>query len=240
VLVKEAKRKVLPEADDEWVSEVSEFDTVDALRQDIRDRLGLVGKVQAQMLVRDKVLDAAAALVDIEVPDALVANEMEGRLHDLVHRLEAQGLDIPQYLAATGQEQQPFLDTLRATSTDAVRADLALRAVVAQEHIEATDDDVSAEIDRLAERLEAKPDRVRKDLERRGAMEALRSDLARGKALRFLVDHAEVVDEEGNTVDLTLPESPEASESNESSESSDIPEASEASEASPSPEEPSE
>src|SRR5262245_1680257 len=210
VLVKEAKRKVLPEADDEWVSEVSEFDTVDALRQDIRDRLGLVGKVQAQMLVRDKVLDAAAALVAIEVPEPLVNDEMERRLHDLVHRLEAQGLTIPQYLQATGQEQQAFLDTLRATSTDAVRADLALRAVVTQEEIEASDIDVSEEIERLAERLEAKPDRVRKDLERRGAIEALRSDLARGKALRFLVDHAEVVDEDGNTVDLTLPENTEA------------------------------
>ena len=242
VLVKEAKRKVLPEADDEWVSEVSEFDTIDALRDDIRNRLGLVGKVQAQMLVRDKVLDAAAALVDIEIPDALVAGEMEGRLHDLVHRLEAQGLDIPQYLAATGQDQQAFLDTLRASSTDAVRADLALRAVVAQEEIAASDDDVSAEIERLAERLEAKPDRVRKDLERRGAIEALRSDLARGKALRFLVDHAEVVDEEGNPVDLTLPEPTDSVETGDTvettaSESSDTPAASEAS---PSTEEPSE
>jgi trigger factor len=187
------------------------------------------------------VLDAAAALVDIEIPEPLVADEMERRLHDLVHRLEAQGVTIPQYLAATGQEQQAFLDTLRATSTDAVRADLALRAVVSQEEIEASDDDVSQEIERLAERLEAKPDRVRKDLERRGAIEALRSDLARGKALRFLVDHAEVVDEEGNAVDLTLPESPEPGESesseSEADESSDTPEASEAS---PSPEEPSE
>jgi trigger factor len=234
VLVKEAKRKVLPDTTDEWVSEVSEFDTVDALRQDVRDRLGLVGKVQAQMLVRDKVLEAAAALVDIEVPDALVADEMQGRLHDLVHRLEAQGLDIPQYLAATGQEQDAFLATLRASSSDAVRADLALRAVVAQEEIEASDDDVSAEIERLAERLEAKPARVRKDLEQRGAIEALRSDLARGKALRFLVDHAEVVDEDGNTVDLTLPE---PTDSTEPTESSDTPEASVAS---TSTEEPSE
>src|SRR4029079_4754719 len=161
VLVKEAKRKVLPEADDEWVSEVSEFDTIDALRDDIRNRLGLVGKVQAQMLVRDKVLDAAAALVDIEIPDALVAGEMEGRLHDLVHRLEAQGLTIPQYLAATGQEQDAVLDALRASSTDAVRADLALRAVVAQEEIEASDDDVSQEIERLVQRTPAHGKRVR-------------------------------------------------------------------------------
>lgn len=206
VLVKETKRKVLPETTDEWVSEVSEFDTLEDLRSDVRTRLGLVAKVQGQMLVRDKVLEGAAQLVDIEIPDALVSDEMERRLHDLAHRLEAQGATIPQYLMATGQEQEPFVAQLRETATDAVRADLALRAVVAQEAIEASDEEIDEEIDRLAERLDAKPARVRKDLEQRGAIEALRSDLARGKALRFLVDHANVVDEEGNPVDLSLPE----------------------------------
>jgi trigger factor len=206
VVVKETKRKVLPEVDDEWVSEVSEFDTVEDLRADIANRLGLVAKVQAQMLVRDKVLEAVAELVAIDVPDALVEGEMERRLHDLAHRLEHQGMTIPQYLMMTGQEQGPFVDELRAGCTQAVRADLALRSVVEQEAITADDAEVDDEVDRLAARLEQKPAKVRRDLERNGAIEALRSDLARGKAVRFLVDHAEVVDEDGNPVDLTLPE----------------------------------
>jgi trigger factor len=206
VIVKEVKRKVLPDVDDDWVSEVSEFDAVADLRADIATRLSLIAKVQAQMLVRDKVLEATAALVDIDVPDALVTSEMERRLHDLAHRLEAQGLTIPQYLEATGQEQEPFVAALREGATAAVRADLALRAVVTQEAIVVDDAEIDAEIERLASRLEQKPARVRKDLEQRGAIDALRSDLARGKALRFLVDHADVVDEEGNPVDLSLPE----------------------------------
>ena len=70
VLVKEAKRKVLPEADDEWASEASEFDTIEELRGDVRRRLELVGKVQAQMALRDKVLEAVSGLVDIEIPEA--------------------------------------------------------------------------------------------------------------------------------------------------------------------------
>ena len=103
---------------------------------------------------------------------------------------------------------------------DAVRADLALRAVVNQEHIEATDDDVDREVDRLAERLGAKPAKVRRDLERGGMFEAVRSDIARGKALQLLVDHADVVDESGNPVDLTLPEAddPTTPETNPPSE----------------------
>jgi trigger factor len=206
VLVKEAKRKVLPAADDEWASEASEFDTIDELRGDVRRRLELVGKVQGQMALRDKVLEAVAGLVDIEVPEALVNQELRGRLEDLAHRLSHQGATIEQYLAVTGQDQEAFLAGLREGATAAVRADLALRAVVAQEAIEASDEDLDAEIARLAERVGQKPDKLRRDLGKRGGLEAVRSDLARGKALQFLVDHANAVDEDGNPVDLTLPD----------------------------------
>jgi trigger factor/ATP-dependent Clp endopeptidase proteolytic subunit ClpP len=208
VLVKDAKKKVLPELTDEWVGEVSEFDTVDALKDDIRTRLDIYARVQASMAVREKIFEAAAELVADDVPDTLVNSEMERRLHDLAHRLEEQGIGmtIPQYLAATGQDQQEFVDNVRVGAIEAVRADLALRAVIAQEEIEATDEELDAEIDQLAERMNEKPAKVRKDLERRGVVEAVRSDIARGKALAFLIEHAEVVDADGEIVDLSLPQ----------------------------------
>lgn len=212
VLVKDARRKALPEVTDEWVSEVSELDTVDALRADIRRRLERYAQVQAQLLVRDKVLAAAAELVDIEIPETLVNQEMERRLHDLARRLDQQipGMTIAQYLATSGQEQQEFLDRVREQAADTVRADLALRAVVVQEGIEVDDAELDAEITALAERVGEKPAKVRKDLERRGAIQAVRSDLERSKALSFLIEHAVVVDEEGNPVDLIV--EPEAGE----------------------------
>ncbi len=208
VLVKEAKRKVLPDVTDEWASEVSEFETVDELRADIRKRLELVNTMQAQMAARDKVLDAASELVTIDLSDALVQQEMEQRLHDIAHRLEAQGVTIPQYLEATGMDQQELVQQVRVAAERGVRADLALRAVAVQENIVATDDELDAEIARLAERLEEKPNKVRRDLERRGILEAVRSDIAKGKALRHLVDHAGVVDEAGNPVELNPPDEP--------------------------------
>ncbi|MCJ7670540.1 MAG: trigger factor, partial [Acidimicrobiia bacterium] len=165
VLVKDAKKKVLPDADDEWASEVSEFDTIDELRNDARTRLEMYAKVQAQLEARDKVLEASSELVAIEAPEPLVAQEMERRLHDLQHRLEPQGINITQYLQATGQDQEQFIAGLREGCARAVKADLALRAVVAQEGIEATDAEVDAEVARLAERFEEKPAKVRKDLE---------------------------------------------------------------------------
>ena len=208
VLVKEAKHKVLPELTDKWVDEASEFDTVDELRADIRRRLEVVQKLQAQMAARDKVLEAVADLVPVPAPEVLVDEETRRRIEDLAHRLQHQNATLEQYLQATGTEPQAFLDEVREGAVRAVLADLALRAVVAQEAIEPTDDEVEAEIERLAERLDEKVEKVRRDLERRGVLETVRSDIARGKALGFLVEHATVVDEAGNVIDLTVPDEP--------------------------------
>ena len=99
-----------------------------------------------------------------------------------------------------------------------MRSDLALRAVIAQEAVEVSDDEVSAEIDQLAERTGEKPAKIRKDLERQGLIGAVRSDLARGKALTFLIEHTTVVDEDGNPVDLAPPEPAEPAEPSEPAE----------------------
>jgi trigger factor len=158
------------------------------------------------MAVRDNVLEAAADLVPIEAPTTLIESETRRRVEDLAHRLQHQGVTIEQYLAGTGQEAQAFLDEVRQGAGRAVLADLALRAVVVQESIDATEEELSAEVARIAERLGKKPEKIRRDLEKQGAIEAVRSDVARGKALEFLVEHAKVVDPEGNELDLTLNE----------------------------------
>ena len=168
VLVKEAKHKVLPDLTDEWVDEASEFDTVDELRADIRKRLEVVQKLQAQMAARDKVLEAVADLVPVPAPEVLVDDETRRRVEDLAHRLSHQNATLEQYLEATGHEPQAFIDEVRDGAVRAVLADLALRAVVAEEAIEPTDDEVEAEIVRLAERLEEKVEKVRRDLRTEG------------------------------------------------------------------------
>jgi trigger factor len=208
VIVKEAKQKVLPDLTDEWVQEASEFQTVDELRADIRKRVETMQRLQAQMALRDKVLEAAADLVPIEAPPTLVEAETRRRVEDLAHRLSHQGASLEQYLETTGQEPQAFVDEIRVGAARAVLADLALRAVVAQEAVTASDEEVDAEVQQLAERTEQKPAKVRRELERSGALEAVRSDVARGKALEFLVDHATVLDEGGSEIDLTVPDNP--------------------------------
>jgi trigger factor len=206
VIVKEVKQKVLPDLNDEWVQEASEFQTVDELRADIRARVETMQRLQAQRALRDKVLEAAADLVPIEAPPTLIDGETRRRVEDLAHRLSHQGASLEQYLEMTGQEPQAFIDEIRVGAARAVLADLALRAVVTQEEIGVTDEEVDVEVDQLAVRSEQKPAKVRRELERSGALEAVRSDVARGKALEFLVEHATVVDEDGNEIDLTLAE----------------------------------
>jgi trigger factor len=222
VMVKETKRKILPEATDEWVQEASEFDTLDALRADIRQRMENYRKIQAHLLVRDKALQAVGAKVGIEIPEPLVQEEMERRLHNLLHRLEEQGATVEQYLEATGITQDQLIADIRLESTKAVKADLALRAVVTAEEIVASDEEVEAEIARLAERTGRKPAQLRKEIERAQGLQAVRSELSRGKALQFLVDHASVVDEEGKPVDIAFPEpAPEAPAEEPEEESSE-------------------
>ena len=155
VLVKETKRKVLPEVTDEWVQEASEFETVEELRNDIRTRMENVRRIQAHLAVREKVLQAVGAKVAIDLPEPLIQEEMERRLHNLIHRLQEQGATVEQYLVATGVTQDQLVADVRLESTKAVKADLALRAVVAAEQIVPADEEVDAEIARLAERLGA-------------------------------------------------------------------------------------
>jgi trigger factor len=204
VLVKEAKEKKLPEVTDEWASEASEFDTVEELRADIAKRMGLVKRVQSTMALRNATIDALVELVDIDPPASLIDTEVERRVRDLGQRLEAQGATITEYLEASGQPPEQFVASLREGSVPAVKADLALRAVAEAEHLEPTDEDIDGEIDRLAASYKMKSKELRRSLERAEQMPAVRSDWKKSKALDWLVDNVEIVDNEGQPIDRAL------------------------------------
>ena len=222
LVVKDVKEMVLPEITDEWASEASEFETVAELEADLRKRMGMVKKVQANMAVRDEAVKALADLVEDEVPDPLVNSEMERRLHDLAHRLEAQGATIQQYLEATGQGQQQLVDDLRGSAVEAVKADLALRALAEAEQIEVTEEDLETELDQLAERMQQPAGALRAQLEAADQMPAVRSDIRKAKALGWLMEHVEIVDEEGKSIDRAdLQPDPVESDSADGADNSD-------------------
>jgi trigger factor len=203
VLVKAIREQVLPEATDAWASEETEFDTLKELRDDLRTRVASVKRMQGSLQLREKALEALAELVAEDVPSALVDAEVERRLHDLGHRLEHQGATIEQYLMATGQEPQAFVDELRSSAVPSVKVDLALRALADAEELDASEEDVDDEIVRLAGQVELTPAKVRENLVTSGQMPAVRSDVRKAKALAWLMEHVDVVDPEGQPIDRT-------------------------------------
>ncbi len=201
VTLKEVRERVLPEATDEWAAEASEFETLAELRADLAERMTTVRKMQAQLALRDKVGEATADLVDVEVPEALVSAEMQQRLQDFAMRLQAQGLTIEQWLANSGQQSEEFIEELRATALRGAKFDLALRAVADAEGLDATEDELDAEFAQVAEQLQLEPSVVRLQFEDSDQVAAIRTDLRRRKALDWLVASVEIVDEDGQPID---------------------------------------
>jgi trigger factor len=204
VLVKDVKEKVLPEVTDEWASEASEFDTVEELRADISNRMGLVKRVQSTIALRNATVEALVELVDGDAPESLIDAEVEKRLHDLNHRLESQGANISKYLEATSQSPEQLVGSFREGSISSVKADLALRAVAEAEKIDPSDEEIEEELERLAASYEMKPAELRRSLDRADQMPAVRSDWKKSKALEWLLEHVEIVDADGQPIDRAL------------------------------------
>ncbi len=200
VTVKEVKERILPEVTDEWVAEATEFETVDDFRDDVIERLTKVRRAQASMAVQSKIGDALAELVTDEIPDTLTSSEMRSRLEDMIRRLAAQGITLEQYLQVTGTDPQAFSDDLRQTAQQAVKVDLALRAIATAEGLLPDDAAIDEEIEKMAAQLDMDADEVRSRLEEGDQIGALRADLGNRAALRWLTDSVRIVDEAGRPV----------------------------------------
>jgi trigger factor len=201
VLVKQVRERVLPEADDEWASENSDFDTIEGLRASIRERATRVRRAQAQAALRESTGAALAKLVEDELPEALVTQEMNRRAQDLAMRLQAQGMTTDQWMSVTGQTPEQVTAELRAAAEVAAKVDLALRAVAEAEEITCTDDDLDEELAHVAERVGEPVERVRTEFERGGNLAAVRSDVRKRRALDWLLERVEIVDEDGQPID---------------------------------------
>jgi trigger factor len=209
VTVTEVKVKVLPDLDDSLATEASEFESLADWRADLVRRMTQVKRAQTQMAVREKIGEALAELVVDEVPEQLVAAEMQERLQDMAMRLEAQGLSLDQWLQFSGTEPDQFIADLRQTAERSARVDLALRAIALAESIQATEDDLELEFDAVAQRVDQDIEVVRSQLTEAGHLPALRTDVAKRKSLDWLTETVTIVDEAGISIafaDLAIDE----------------------------------
>ena len=224
VTVTEVKAKVLPELNDEFAAQASEFETMAAWRDDLVTRMTEVRKAQSQMMVREKIGEALAELVTDELPEPLLAAEMNERLQDMAMRLQAQGLSLEQWLQFSGTDTEQFLDELKTTADRSARVDLALRAIALAESIEVLEEDLDLEFEAVAARVQQGSDVVRTQLTEAGHLPALKTDISKRKALDWLTESVRISDEAGNSIvfaDLavaddedgdTVPETPASEE----------------------------
>ena len=190
VLVKEAKAKVLPKLDDDFAQEASEFDTLDELKADLRQRLEQAADAQRASELETLVLQTYLDQVEVPLPDSLVHDELHYRANRFAQQLGQMGASLDQYLEAIGQTADDVEADLRAQSERAVKAQLVLEAVADAEGLEATEEEVDAELGRQAQQVGRTPEEVRKALGD-GRVGVIAGDILRSKALAFMVEHAE-------------------------------------------------
>ncbi|MGA2530242.1 MAG: trigger factor [Acidimicrobiales bacterium] len=204
LLVKQVREKVLPEANDEWASDASEFDTLEELRNDLASRLRSLKKLEGRLVMRERAVEALAELVADEMPPTLVAQAADQARDALSRRLAERGLTIEQYLEASGQPLEELTAEFERQAVSQVRADLALRALADAEGIKVDDQDLAAEIERLARQSNQDARVLATRLARSGGLEQLRSDVRNEKAVVWLTDSVDLVDEQGALMDRTL------------------------------------
>ena len=203
VTVNEVKERILPDLDDEWVDENTEFESVDELRTELRQRLA---DAKLQAVSRQFAERALSTLVDqsnADLPQALIQAEMDDLLHRFVHRLDDSDLALDDYFEAAGVDQQDFLDDLRQQAEASLRRQLVLEAVAREELIDVTEGDLSNTLQALASQSDD-PVGYLKAFRESGQELALASDILRNRALDAILSNANPVDEEGNPVDLSL------------------------------------
>ena len=183
------KVKELPVIDDEFASEVSEFDTLDEYKADIRAKLVEQKEKAAQTEKENKVVDKAVENASMDIPEAMIEEQTNQMAQEFAQNLSYQGLQLEQYFQFTGMTQEKFMEDLKPQAKKRIESRLLLEAVVAAENIEATDDELNAEIAKMAEMYQMEAEKLQGfmgDAEK----EQMKKDIAVQKAVDLLVAEA--------------------------------------------------
>lgn len=195
VLIKDVKARVLPEVNDDLAKTASEFDTMDELRDDLRERLHEMKEREAKAELRDRALQAMIDSVEVDLPESLIEDETEHRVTHAKQRAEQSGLTIDQVLEAQGWDEVRFREDSRDHAVRAITSDLILEGVARAADIQVDADELGKEIGVLAQAYDRDPKELAKQLDRTGQIVTLAGDIIRGKALDLLVDRAEITEQ---------------------------------------------
>ncbi|MEV7021125.1 trigger factor [Kitasatospora sp. NPDC093558] len=203
VTVTAVQEKELPELDDEFAQLASEFDTLEDLRADSRKRLERMKEYDQATQAQEKVLDALLALVDIEYPEKLLADEIQTRKHNLEHhQLEPMGLTLDAYLETQGKTSEEWDAEIAEQAKKGIKTQFVLDQIVADEELGVNQEELTEHLIRRAAGSGLTPDQFAQQVVQGGQVPLLVGEVARGKALATVVEAAKVVDTEGNEVNF--------------------------------------
>ena len=185
----EIKKKELPELDDEFAKDVSEFDTLDELKASIKEKLEKENADRAKYETQDAAVKAVCDNTEIDIPSGMIETEIDNMENDMKSRLQYQGLTLDSYLQMIGKTKQEFRKDYEEQAKEAVKSRLVIEAIVKAEKIEADDKDVKAKLEEMAKNY----GRDEKELEENEALKNyIKGSLETEKAIEFVVKNAKI------------------------------------------------
>lgn len=187
--VKEIKEKELPELDDEFASEVSEFETLAEYREDVKKNLAEKKAKDAKNAREDAAVKAAVEVAEMEIPDAMLETQQRQMVDEFAQRITMQGLSMEQYFQFTGTNYQKMVDQVKPQALERIKSRLVLEAIAAAEKIEATEEEYEKELETMAEVYQMDVAKV-KELMGEREKKNIMQDLAVRKAAEFVAENA--------------------------------------------------
>ena len=189
VTVKAIKAKELPELDDEFASEVSDFETLDEYKADLKTKALERKEKEAKTAKQNALVDKAVENASMEIADAMITSQARNMANDFAQRLQMQGMTVDQYLQYTGLTREALVDQMKPQAETRIKNRLVLEAIAKAENIEVSDEEVEAEMQKMADAYKMELDKVKEYLGEAGK-DSLKDDLAVQKAVDLIVDSA--------------------------------------------------
>ncbi|WP_374016567.1 trigger factor [Paenibacillus thiaminolyticus] len=190
VKLHEIKRKQLPALDDEFAKDVSEFDTLEEYKADLKQQLQSRKEKEAEGAREAAVVEKAAENAEVEIPHAMIESEIQHMVKDLDNRLRMQGMNIDMFLTLSGQTIADLREQMQKEADKRVKNNLVLEQIAKEENLSISDEELSAELDKMAEMYQRTAEEIRDILTQNGTIENLREEALSRKTIAFLVENS--------------------------------------------------
>ncbi len=188
VKINEVKAKELPELDDEFAQDVSEFDTLAEYKEDVKSKLTKNKEDEAYRTKEDEAIEKIIDDAKMDIPEAMIDNQVNSMINDFANNMMQQGLSMEQYMQFTGMTIDKFKDQVRPDAIKRIQSSLVLEQVAKDENIEVTDEDVDAEIQKMADAYHMEVEKI-KEFIQDSEKESMKKDIAVQKAVEFIMDN---------------------------------------------------